>query len=89
VLGALAGSFALPGLLAWLAAAPQCAFYLLAALDPHVPERWRLKRFSALARTFVVLMLATLCAARVFFVPAERIWKPTTKVRAVGAGNAL
>jgi glycosyltransferase involved in cell wall biosynthesis len=65
----------------WIVLAPQVLFYGLAALDPLVPERSPLKRASALARTFVVLMLATVAAARIFFVPAEKIWKPTTKVR--------
>jgi cellulose synthase/poly-beta-1,6-N-acetylglucosamine synthase-like glycosyltransferase len=74
-------SFALPSPWNWIVLAPQILFYALAALDPLVPERLPLKRASALARTFCALMLATIAAARIFFVPAEKIWKPTTKVR--------
>lgn len=74
-------TFALPSPWKWIILAPQIFFYSLAALDPIVPEKFRLKRASALARTFVVLMLAAIAAARVFFVPATQLWKPTTKVR--------
>ena len=76
-----ASSFALPGPLKWIVPAPQILFYGLAALDPLIPEKFPLKRASALSRTFVVLMLATIAAGRVFFVPATELWKPTTKVR--------
>lgn len=78
---ALLSSFALPNPLKWIALVPQLLFYTLAAVDPLVPEHSLLKRASALARTFVVLMLATIAAGRIFFVPAAEIWKPTTKVR--------
>ncbi len=67
-----ASSFALPSPLNWITLGPQVLFYGLAALDPLVPERFPLKRASALARTFVVLMLATIAAARIFFVPADQ-----------------
>jgi cellulose synthase/poly-beta-1,6-N-acetylglucosamine synthase-like glycosyltransferase len=76
-----ASSFALPGLLRWIVLVPQVIFYGLAALDPLIPEKFLLKRASALSRTFVVLMLATVAAGRVFFVPATQLWKPTTNVR--------
>ena len=74
-------SFALPNPWNWIVLVPQVLFYALAALDPLVPEKFPLKRASALARTFCALMLATIAAARIFFVPADKIWKPTTKVR--------
>jgi cellulose synthase/poly-beta-1,6-N-acetylglucosamine synthase-like glycosyltransferase len=76
-----ATSFALPTPLNWIALVPQVLFYGAAALDLMVPERSPLKRVSALARTFVALMLATVFAAKIFFVPASKMWKPTTKVR--------
>src|SRR5271157_1590784 len=57
-----ASSFALPGPLKWIVPAPQILFYGLAALDPLIPEKFPLKRASALSRTFVVLMLATIAA---------------------------
>jgi cellulose synthase/poly-beta-1,6-N-acetylglucosamine synthase-like glycosyltransferase len=53
----------------------QAAFYALAAADPAVPERSLLKWVSSIARTFTILMLASLCAAAVLFVPPERLWK--------------
>jgi glycosyltransferase involved in cell wall biosynthesis len=70
-------SFGLPG--AWRAAAitAQAAFYLLAALDSRIPRSWPIKRISSLARTFVVLMAAALCAVAIFFVPARKLWKET------------
>jgi cellulose synthase/poly-beta-1,6-N-acetylglucosamine synthase-like glycosyltransferase len=55
----------------------QAAFYALAAADPAVPEASPLKRMSSLTRTFTVLMLASLAAAAVLFVPPERLWKHT------------
>jgi cellulose synthase/poly-beta-1,6-N-acetylglucosamine synthase-like glycosyltransferase len=55
---------------------PQIAFYALAAADPVVPEAFVLKRVSSLARTFLTLMLASLAAAAVLWVPPERLWKP-------------
>ncbi|MCL5742595.1 MAG: glycosyltransferase family 2 protein [Acidobacteria bacterium] len=55
----------------------QVAFYVLAAADPLVPERFPLKGASSPCRTAAVLMLASLLAASYFFVPSERLWKPT------------
>jgi hypothetical protein len=74
-------SFGLPG--PWRAATvtAQGAFYLLAALDSSIPGRWPVKRVSSMARTFVVLMAASLCAVAIFFVPPRKLWKET-RVRA-------
>ncbi len=55
----------------------QAVFYGLALVDPMVPETWALKRPFSMARTFVMLMLAALAAAAIFFVPAERLWSRT------------
>jgi cellulose synthase/poly-beta-1,6-N-acetylglucosamine synthase-like glycosyltransferase len=70
-------SLGLPG--GWRVAAVtvQVACYLLAALDPRIPKSWPIKRLSSLARTFVVLMAASLCAVAIFFVPARKLWKET------------
>jgi hypothetical protein len=56
----------------------------LAALDyfdDRLPDGFFLKRLSSVARTFVVMMLAALCALSIFFVPPQKLWKPT-KTRA-------
>ncbi len=49
----------------------------LAALDSVLPERFILRRISSPARSFVVLNAAALLSVMVFFVPPERLWKPT------------
>jgi cellulose synthase/poly-beta-1,6-N-acetylglucosamine synthase-like glycosyltransferase len=66
---------ALPAPYGALAAAVQAVFYALAAADGLVPESWTLKAVTAPLRTFVVLMLAALCAVGVFFLPARWFWK--------------
>jgi biofilm PGA synthesis N-glycosyltransferase PgaC len=71
-------SLGLPGAYAPLAAGAQAAFYLLAGADSWIPPSWPLKRVSALARTFVVLMAASLCAVAIFFVPPRKLWNPGT-----------
>jgi len=68
-------SFGLPGPYRALALGGQGAFYGLAALDGAVPEGSPVKRLTSPARTFVVLMAASLCAVAVLFVPAQRLWK--------------
>lgn len=70
-------SFGLPGHWAWLAVAAQAGFYLLAAVDPLIPQTWLCKRLSAPARAFVLLVAAALFAVAVFFVPPRRLWKTT------------
>ena len=63
------------------AMAGQVAFYLLAGLDPHLPEGLGpVKKLSSAARAFTVMMLAALIASSVFFTDPRRLWKET-KVR--------
>lgn len=50
---------------------------VLAALDPLLPKTFFLRRISSPARSFVVLNAAALLSMMVFFVPPERLWKPT------------
>jgi cellulose synthase/poly-beta-1,6-N-acetylglucosamine synthase-like glycosyltransferase len=76
-LGLLVCSFGLPAPLGHAALFLQAAFYAVAALDPLAPERWPLKRITSPIRTFVVLMLASLCAVSIWFIPVEYFWKPT------------
>jgi poly-beta-1,6-N-acetyl-D-glucosamine synthase len=77
---AIAGIF-LPAPWAQLAIGAQAIFYGLAVLDSWIPENNLLKRLSSPARTFCVLMAASLRAASVFFVSSAELWK-TTQVRA-------
>ena len=59
----------------WLLAG-QAAFYLAAALDLVVPRSSSLKRLTTPVRTFVVMMVAAVCATRILFAPARELWKP-------------
>jgi biofilm PGA synthesis N-glycosyltransferase PgaC len=66
--------------LAWpwrgLALAPQAALYSLAALDSVIAPGSRFKRLSSPARTVVSMLAATAWAVSIFFIPADRLWKP-------------
>jgi len=57
--------------------AGQAAVYLIALLDLAIPQSSGVKRLTSPVQTFVVLMVATLCATRILFAPARDIWKPT------------
>lgn len=46
-------------------------------VDPLVPGGWRLKRVTSPIRTFLFMNAAAFAAAAVFFVPAQKLWKPT------------
>jgi poly-beta-1,6-N-acetyl-D-glucosamine synthase len=80
ILVAVASVF-LPSPFAQIAVAAQVIFYGLAAIDGWIPEGAALKRISSPARTFCMLMMASLWAVSVFFVPSTDLWK-TTHVRA-------
>jgi hypothetical protein len=77
LLGVAVTSFGLPVIAAVPAITTQALFYMLAVLDPwvHAPEI--LKRASSVARTFTVLMAASLCAVSIFFRPPASLWKET------------
>jgi cellulose synthase/poly-beta-1,6-N-acetylglucosamine synthase-like glycosyltransferase len=77
MLGALLFSFFLPAPWKLPLLAMQGMFYGLAAVDPLISERNPLKRLSAVIRAFVVLVAAAACALRVFFQPAQQLWKET------------
>jgi hypothetical protein len=68
-------SFFLPPVAAAVALAGQGLIYGLAALDGLVPDGSSLKRISSPARTFCMLMVASLWAVSVFFVPSSQLWK--------------
>jgi cellulose synthase/poly-beta-1,6-N-acetylglucosamine synthase-like glycosyltransferase len=85
-LGRLLLPFALIGLAVsslWLpepvrvtALAAQGALYSLAILNRWIPQTSGLKRLSAPASAFAVLMGAALCAVSIFFVAPQRLWSP-------------
>ncbi len=70
-------SFSLPLRWAALALALQALFYSAAVLDLLIPERWRVKRLTSPARTFVVFMAASACAVSIAVVPAKTLWGET------------
>ena len=73
----LATSFLFPGPWSTILVCMQISFYLLAALDPKVPQDIFLKRISSPSHTFVMLMAATVRGLLVLFVPARTLWKVT------------
>jgi len=80
----------LPGGVARFVVGGQIAFYGLAALDMWLPQRFILKRISSPIRTFVVMMIAAVCAVSVFFVPPKQLWKESTilpAAKSMAAGN--
>ncbi len=70
-------SFGLPPWWRELALGGQVLFYGLAALDPLLSERSRLKRLSSPVRTFVVLMAAAALAISALFVSQSKLWRET------------
>ncbi len=86
-LAVFAASFSLPPVWVQTALAIQGGFYGLAALDVLFAESHPLKRLSSPARTFVVLMGASLCAVSIFFVDSRKLWsRPTEQARSRAAG---
>lgn len=72
-----AASLALPWPGNVIVAGSQLFFCLLAILDSNVPQTSLLKRVSSPARTFVVLMVATVKGLKILFVPPRALWKVT------------
>ncbi len=67
----------------WLTGAQLCG-YALALADPWMPDGFILKRVSSPARTFLMMMVATVRGLKVFFVPARSLWKVTGSTPAHG-----
>jgi hypothetical protein len=53
------------------------AVLALALIDLLLPRRFPLRRISSPTRSFILLNVAALLSVMVFFVPPERLWKPT------------
>jgi cellulose synthase/poly-beta-1,6-N-acetylglucosamine synthase-like glycosyltransferase len=79
-LAILIDSFFLPQPWAAMCIAGQALFYGLAAVDLATGSRSPLKRLSSPARTVVSMLAASACAIVIFFIPADRLWKPTQTV---------
>ena len=77
-------SFGLPRFWREAALAAQALFYLLALTDFAAGPGTLWKRISSPARTVVSLLAATACAVAIFFVPAQKLWKPTQLARRSG-----
>jgi len=81
LLVAISGSW-LPAPFAFWMVAVQGLFYGLGALDGTLPSSSLLKRVTSPIRTFVVLVLSSVLAMQIFFVPPRDLWKET-RVRKV------
>jgi cellulose synthase/poly-beta-1,6-N-acetylglucosamine synthase-like glycosyltransferase len=77
MVAAAASSFGLPAPWKVWAIGAQAAAYMLALLDAWLPGNFPLKRLTSPVRTFAVLMMASLCALSILFVPARVLWKET------------
>jgi cellulose synthase/poly-beta-1,6-N-acetylglucosamine synthase-like glycosyltransferase len=77
VLAAGVVSFGLPRPWREAVLSVQALFYLLALTDLAAGPGSPWKRISSPARTFVSLLGASACAVAIFFVPAQKLWKPT------------
>ena len=71
-------SWYVPSLLGRMVLCGQVAFVVLAGLDPWFPPGLAIKRVSSAARTFAVMMIATVGAVCVFFVSPRRLWTEST-----------
>jgi biofilm PGA synthesis N-glycosyltransferase PgaC len=69
------------GRLAAFSVAVQLGIYVAAIIDPGIPEGTLLRRATSLSKTFVVMMLATMCAVSIWFVPPERLWRTSRVAR--------
>jgi poly-beta-1,6-N-acetyl-D-glucosamine synthase len=77
VLLAFVSSVRLPSPWNVLLVGSQVTIGSLALCDPRIPQRSALKRISSPARTFLVLMAATIQGLKVLFVPPRSLWKVT------------
>jgi hypothetical protein len=75
-----------PGALRMFLLAAEGGVLLLAAMDWLTPRGSLIKRLTSPARTFLTMNAAAALAILVFFVPAQRLWRPT-RVRAAAASQ--
>lgn len=70
----------LPARWAVLAIAGQVCFYGAAAIDPLLPENSPPRLITSPIRTYVVLLIATVAALKIFFVSPRSLWKEATRI---------
>jgi cellulose synthase/poly-beta-1,6-N-acetylglucosamine synthase-like glycosyltransferase len=70
----LAAALALPTPWRWIAALPQILFWVLALAEPWLGRVRALRKLTALARAFAVLVFSAVIALRVLFVPPRELW---------------
>lgn len=70
----LASALALPFPWRIACAGPQILFWLLALLDPLLPQSSALKRITSPARAFAVLVFAAAMALKILFRPPRSLW---------------
>jgi hypothetical protein len=87
LIGLIAALLLPDGLVRSTLLATALAVLLLAAVDVVLPKNFILRGISSPARSFLVLNVASLLSVLVFFVPPERLWKPTRLP--VGSADAL
>jgi poly-beta-1,6-N-acetyl-D-glucosamine synthase len=93
MIAAAIASFGLPATWKMWVIGAQASAYSLAMADACLPAWFPLKRLTSPFRTFAVLMIASLCAPAILFVPARRLWKETQvtgkpgKYQAPGGGK--
>ncbi len=75
----IAGSIALPEPYKRVALSAWSAILALAILDIVIPVGVAGKRVTSVVRSFVLLMLASLCALSIAFVPPSTLWADTWK----------
>ncbi len=85
MLAAIGASFFLPPSWSYPLLSLQAFFLLLALADPWIAERIFLKRLSSPAFVFLSMMAAAFLAQAIFFIPAERLWRPTYAQNGSGA----
>jgi len=74
----IVGTLLLPASSArWALLGVEGIFFLLAAIDGCVPQKFPLKRVSSPARTFVAMNVASMAGLAVFFMEPTRLWRPT------------
>lgn len=71
----LAGTPFLPSPLRMYAVIGQVLFYGSALIDPLLGATSPLKRFTAITRTFLVLVAAAFCALKIFILPPQKLWQ--------------
>jgi cellulose synthase/poly-beta-1,6-N-acetylglucosamine synthase-like glycosyltransferase len=74
LVAALGSALALPDPWRIVCAGPQVLFWLLALLDPLVPQGSIIKRITAPARAFAVLVFSAVMALQILFRPARSLW---------------